>query len=43
MAWNAIDMILIGQFETDFGIQITDQIHPPDEASQEAVTAAASG
>jgi len=35
MAWNAIDMIHIDQFEEQFGIKIGDQSHPPEEALQE--------
>jgi hypothetical protein len=41
MAWNAIDMIPIDEFERRFGITIGDRILPPEEATQEAVTAGA--
>jgi len=39
MAWEAIDMIPIGEFEEQFGIKVGDQLYPPEEAPQEAVTA----
>jgi hypothetical protein len=39
MAWNAIDMISIDDFEDQFRVPIGDQAHPPEEAPQEAVTA----
>ena len=39
MAWNAIDMISIDQFEEQFGIKVGDQPYPPEEALQEAVSA----
>jgi hypothetical protein len=37
MAWEAINMIPIDQFEADSGIRITDRLHPPTEAPQEAL------
>ncbi|MEE9522348.1 MAG: 4Fe-4S binding protein [candidate division NC10 bacterium] len=43
MAWEAIDMISIDQFETDFRIQVGNQLHPPEETLQEAVAADTSG
>ncbi|MCZ6480711.1 MAG: 4Fe-4S binding protein [candidate division NC10 bacterium] len=39
MAWEAIDMIPIDDFEDQFRVPIGDQAHPPEEAPQEAVTA----
>lgn len=39
MAWNAIDMIPIDDFEDQFRVPVGDQGHPPEEAPQEAVTA----
>ena len=42
MAWNAIDMISIDQFEADFEMRVGDQLHPPGEVPQEAVGAAIS-
>ena len=41
MAWNAIDMIPIDDFEEQFGIKVGDQAYPPEGVPQEAVTAAA--
>ncbi|MFQ5988846.1 MAG: 4Fe-4S dicluster domain-containing protein [Candidatus Methylomirabilales bacterium] len=42
MAWNAIDMITIDDFEDQFSIAITDQAHPSEEAPQEVATAGTS-
>lgn len=42
MAWNAIDMIPIDQFERQFDIQVGDQLHPPAEVPEEAVSAGTS-
>lgn len=42
MAWDAIDMISIDQFEADFEMRVGDQLHPPGEVPQEAVGAAIS-
>jgi hypothetical protein len=39
MAWNAIDMISIDQFEADFRIRVTGELHPPGGTPQEALPA----
>ncbi|MCH7896644.1 MAG: 4Fe-4S binding protein [Candidatus Methylomirabilales bacterium] len=42
MAWDAIDMISTDQFEAEFGIRVGNQMHPPEETPQEAITAGTS-
>jgi Pyruvate/2-oxoacid:ferredoxin oxidoreductase delta subunit len=41
MAWNAIDMIPIDQFEAQFAIPVGDQLHPPAEVADARVGAGA--
>lgn len=43
MAWDAIDMVSIDQFEADYGIRVGDQLHPPGAVPEEAVSASTSG